>query len=150
MRAWRSGKFYSTVYAWPYSFQSLKAFCLVVLKAGAFIQYHNIKRPVVTVIFYKPLRVFPVYNVYICICVKSRQTLLGCSKYNGYSEVFKMLPLIRLFTPCAFRNFLWSDYQDFADQILDVFQSIQNTIEVAVDSKANAFNPITIKEVFEL
>ena len=47
--------------------------------------------------------------------------------------------------PVSFIN-----YQDFADQILDVFQSIQNTIEVAVDYKANAFNPITIKEVFEL
>lgn len=47
--------------------------------------------------------------------------------------------------PISFIN-----YQDFADQILDVFQSIQNEVEVAVDYKANAFNPITIKEVFEL
>ena len=47
--------------------------------------------------------------------------------------------------PVSFIN-----YQDFADQILDVFQSIQNEVEVAVDYKANAFNPITIKEVFEL
>ena len=47
--------------------------------------------------------------------------------------------------PVSFIN-----YQDFADQILDVFQSIQNEVEVSVDYKANAFNPITIKEVFEL
>lgn len=42
------------------------------------------------------------------------------------------------------------NYQDFADQILDVFQSIQNSIEIAVDYKSNAFNPITIKEVYDL
>ena len=41
------------------------------------------------------------------------------------------------------------NYSDFADQILDVFQSIQGNIEVAVDYKADAFNPITIKEVFD-
>ena len=41
------------------------------------------------------------------------------------------------------------NYADFADQILDVFQSIQGAIEVEVDYKADAFNPITIKEVFD-
>lgn len=47
-------------------------------------------------------------------------------------------------TPVEFIN-----YQDFADQILDVFQSIQGAIEVEVDYKADDFNPITIKEVFD-
>lgn len=47
-------------------------------------------------------------------------------------------------TPVEFVN-----YADFADQILDVFQSIQGAIEVEVDYKADAFNPITIKEVFD-
>ena len=42
------------------------------------------------------------------------------------------------------------NYQDFADQILDVFQSIQNNIEVEVTYAANKFNPITINEVFDL
>ena len=41
------------------------------------------------------------------------------------------------------------NYSDLADQILDVFQAIQGVIEVAVDYKADAFNPITIKEVFD-
>lgn len=41
------------------------------------------------------------------------------------------------------------NYTDFADQILDVFQSIQGKIEIEVDYKAGAFNPITIKEVFD-
>lgn len=41
------------------------------------------------------------------------------------------------------------NYTDFADQILDVFQSIQGKIEIEVDYKADAFNPITIKEVFD-
>ena len=59
---------------------------------------------------------------------------------------------------CTWVNELLSDdeepisfvnYSDFADQILDVFQSIQGTIEVAVDYKADAFNPITIQEVFD-
>ena len=60
---------------------------------------------------------------------------------------------------CTWANKLLADdeapvefinYQDFADQILDVFQSIQNNIEIAVEYKANAFNPITIKEVYDL
>ena len=48
-------------------------------------------------------------------------------------------------TPVEFIN-----YQDFADQILDVFQSIQNSIEVEVTYAASKFNPITINEVFDL
>lgn len=59
---------------------------------------------------------------------------------------------------CTWVNELLSDdeepisfinYSDFADQILDVFQSIQGAIEVAVAYKADAFNPITILEVFD-
>lgn len=42
------------------------------------------------------------------------------------------------------------NYQDFADQILDVFQSIQNNIEIEVTYAADKFNPITIKEVFDI
>lgn len=42
------------------------------------------------------------------------------------------------------------NYTDFADQILDVFQSIQNAVELEVKYAANAFNPITINEVFDL
>lgn len=41
------------------------------------------------------------------------------------------------------------NYADFADQILDAFQSIQGAIEIEVDYEADAFNPITIKEVFD-
>lgn len=40
------------------------------------------------------------------------------------------------------------NYADFADQILDAFQSIQGAIEIEVDYEADAFNPITIKEVY--
>lgn len=42
------------------------------------------------------------------------------------------------------------NYADFADQILDVFQSIQGEIEVEVEYAAKKFNCITIKEVFDL
>lgn len=41
------------------------------------------------------------------------------------------------------------NYADFAEQILDVFQAIQGNIEVNVEYSANAFNTITIKEVFD-
>ena len=41
------------------------------------------------------------------------------------------------------------NYSDFADQILDVFQSIQGYIEVLVDYKAGDFNPMKIKEVYD-
>lgn len=42
------------------------------------------------------------------------------------------------------------NYQDFAEQILDVFQSIQGKIEVEVSYVSKNFNPITINEVFDL
>jgi hypothetical protein len=42
------------------------------------------------------------------------------------------------------------NYQDFADQVLDVFQSVHKAIELEVDYKANGFNPISIKEVYNL
>lgn len=42
------------------------------------------------------------------------------------------------------------NYQDFADQILDVFQSIQGNIEVEVTYAVDKFNSITINEVFDL
>lgn len=42
------------------------------------------------------------------------------------------------------------NYQDFSDQILDVFQAIQGKIEMEVTYAADKFNPITIEEVFDL
>ena len=42
------------------------------------------------------------------------------------------------------------NYKDFADQILDVFQSVKDSIELEVDYKGENFNPITIKEVFDI
>lgn len=42
------------------------------------------------------------------------------------------------------------NYGDFADCVLDIFQEVQNTVEIEVDYKADNFNPITIKEVYDL
>lgn len=42
------------------------------------------------------------------------------------------------------------NYADFSDLVLDIFQEVQNAVELEVDYKANAFNPVTIKEVFDL
>lgn len=42
------------------------------------------------------------------------------------------------------------NYNDFAEQVLDVFQSVQGSIEVEVEYSAKDFNPITIKEVFDI
>ena len=72
-----------------------------------------------------------------------KELLVNAKGNRGNDRVNKLLAEDE--EPVSFIN-----YQDFADQILDVFQSIQNEVEVAVDYKANAFNPITIKEVFEL
>ena len=41
------------------------------------------------------------------------------------------------------------NYADFADCVLDIFQEIQGKIEMEVTYKGDAFNPITINEVFE-
>lgn len=42
------------------------------------------------------------------------------------------------------------NYGDFADCVLDIFQEVQNTVEIEVDYKADNFNPVTIKEVYDL
>ena len=42
------------------------------------------------------------------------------------------------------------NYADFADCILDIFQEVQNTIELEVEFAAKKFNPVTIKEVYDL
>lgn len=44
----------------------------------------------------------------------------------------------------------FTGYRDFADQILDIFQSVCDSIELEVEYKADNFNPITIKEVYDL
>ena len=41
------------------------------------------------------------------------------------------------------------NYADFADCVLDIFQEIQGKIEMEVDYKSSAFNPISITEVFD-
>lgn len=42
------------------------------------------------------------------------------------------------------------NYSDFADCILDIFQEVQNTIELEVEYGAKKFNPVTITEVFDI
>lgn len=42
------------------------------------------------------------------------------------------------------------NYQDFADCVLDIFQEVKDAIEVEVEYKSDNFNPISIKEVFDL
>ena len=48
-------------------------------------------------------------------------------------------------TPIEFIN-----YQDFAEQILDVFQLINGAVEVEIAWASGKFNPMTIKEVYDL
>ena len=42
------------------------------------------------------------------------------------------------------------NYQDFADCVLDIFQEVKDAVEAEVEYKADTFNPISIKEVFNL
>lgn len=42
------------------------------------------------------------------------------------------------------------NYQDFADCVLDIFQEVKDAVEAEVKYKADSFNPISIKEVFDL
>lgn len=42
------------------------------------------------------------------------------------------------------------NYQDFADCVLDIFQEVKDAVEVEVEYKSDNFNPISIKEVFDL
>lgn len=42
------------------------------------------------------------------------------------------------------------NYQDFADCVLDIFQEVKDVVEAEVEYKADNFNPISIKEVFDV
>lgn len=42
------------------------------------------------------------------------------------------------------------NYEDFSDCVLDIFQEVQNAVEMEVAYKGDAFNPVTINEVFDL
>lgn len=42
------------------------------------------------------------------------------------------------------------NYEDFSDCVLDIFQEVQKTVEMEVAYKGDAFNPVTINEVFDL
>ena len=42
------------------------------------------------------------------------------------------------------------NYQDFADCVLDIFQEFKDVVEAEVEYKADNFNPISIKEVFDV
>lgn len=42
------------------------------------------------------------------------------------------------------------NYEDFSDCVLDIFQEVQKAIEMEVAYKGDAFNPVTINEVFDL
>ena len=42
------------------------------------------------------------------------------------------------------------NYQDFSDCVLDIFQEVKDAIELEVEYKADKFNPISIKDVFDL
>lgn len=42
------------------------------------------------------------------------------------------------------------NYQDFAEQVLDVFQMLQGAVELDISYDAKSFNPVTINEVIDL
>ncbi len=42
------------------------------------------------------------------------------------------------------------NYSDFAEQVLHIFQDVQGSVELDVTYKASDFNPITIKEAFDI
>lgn len=53
--------------------------------------------------------------------------------------------LIDFEDPVSFVN-----YADFAEQILDVYQEVQHTVELKVSYKEDDFNSIRIQEVYDL
>jgi len=42
------------------------------------------------------------------------------------------------------------NYQDFSECVLDIFQEVQGQIELEVDYAAKKFNPVSIKEVYDI
>jgi len=42
------------------------------------------------------------------------------------------------------------NYPDFEECVLDIYQEIRNKVELEVEYDANAFDPIKIKEVYDL
>lgn len=44
----------------------------------------------------------------------------------------------------------FTGYQDFVDNVLDIYEEIQGKVECEIDYNADAFNSISIKEVYDV
>ena len=44
----------------------------------------------------------------------------------------------------------FTGYNNFVTNVLDIFQEVQGKVELEVDYDADAFNSISIKEVFDI
>lgn len=47
--------------------------------------------------------------------------------------------------PVEFKN-----YSDFADQVMELYQDLADSVELEVEWTAKAFNPIEVREVFDI
>lgn len=69
-------------------------------------------------------------------------------KWNDGRAIKSVITWLWKLEPNTVPEFI--NYQDFADCVLDIFQEIQGKVELEVDYKASNFNPITIKEVYDI
>lgn len=69
-------------------------------------------------------------------------------KWNDGKAIKSVITWLEKLEPETVPEFF--NYQDFADCVLDIFQEVKDSVEAEVEYKADSFNPISIKEVFDL
>jgi hypothetical protein len=78
-------------------------------------------------------------------CIFMNRVIYGTKNdANMINSVIGWLQKLETQTPVVFKN-----YSQFADVVLDVFEEVADAVELDVAYDPNAFNSISIEEVFD-
>ena len=67
---------------------------------------------------------------------------------NDGAMIQSVLTLLEKFATNTLPEF--AGYNAFVDNVLDIYEEIQGKVELEIDYDADAFNSISIKEVYDL
>lgn len=78
------------------------------------------------------------------------RVISGNKTTENWNDGRAIKSVITWISKMGFDDLTFVNYSDFAEQVLDIFQDVQGSVELDVTYKANDFNPITIKEAFDI
>ena len=79
-------------------------------------------------------------------CIFMNRVIYGTKNdANMIASVIGWLEKLEPSVPVEFKN-----YSQFADLVLDIYEEVAEAVELAVDYDSNAFNSISISEVFDV